>query len=53
MTPAGRPGWWMGAPLVLVRHRIFSPSNVELLIAVISWLTAFGLIAALIAEALR
>jgi hypothetical protein len=43
----------MGGPLVLVRHRIFSPSNVELLIAIISWLMVFGLIAALVAEALR
>jgi hypothetical protein len=118
MSPAGRPVRWIGAPLVLVRHRILSPpivaknddgatlrfddpeywrrraeearahaarmgtkqrrgimlriagdydllaaptnerskpkvANVELLIAVISWVTVFGLIAALIGEALR
>jgi hypothetical protein len=53
MTSAERPGRRRGAPHVLVRHRIFSPPNVELLIALISWLTVFGLIAALIAEALR
>ena len=53
MTFAGRPGRRMGAPLFVLRHRIFSPPNVELLIAAICWLTVFGLIAALITEALR
>jgi hypothetical protein len=53
MTFAERPGRRMGAPLFVLRHRIFSPPNIELLIAAISWLTVFGLIAALITEALR
>jgi hypothetical protein len=50
MTSTGRQG---RRAACLGASRIFSPPNVELLIALISWLTVFGLIAALIAEALH